>query len=69
MNLHSLTGFPVFQTVLEANHILKRGEQGVSGLTKEEEKELLELAKDPNIGQRVYHHSITLLCKTDCFCF
>ena len=54
INLQTIAGFPVFQTVIEANYISKKGEEVlVSSFTSDEEKALINLSKDPNIAQRV----------------
>lgn len=45
-------GFPVFRTVIEANHVERRADVlGSKVLTAEDKKAILKLAKNPNIGQ------------------
>ncbi|TMW61791.1 hypothetical protein Poli38472_010854 [Pythium oligandrum] len=45
-------GFPVFRTVIEANHVERRADVlGSKILTAEDKKTILKLAKNPNIGQ------------------
>lgn len=52
--LNSKNGFPVFQTVLEANHIHKKDDQyAVTRLTDEDVKEIRTLAKDERIVKRI----------------
>ncbi|KAL6063587.1 MCM DNA helicase complex subunit [Balamuthia mandrillaris] len=53
-SLNSKHGFPVFATIIEANYITKR-QDGFAAfrLTEEDEKQILKLAKDPSIGERI----------------
>lgn len=45
-------GFPVFRTVIEANHVERRADVlGSKILTAEDKKAILKLAKNPNIAQ------------------
>ncbi|GLE05530.1 hypothetical protein PINS_up014553 [Pythium insidiosum] len=45
-------GFPVFRTVIEANHVERRADVlGSKILTAEDKKAILRLAKHPNVGQ------------------
>ncbi|KAI9910058.1 hypothetical protein PsorP6_010453 [Peronosclerospora sorghi] len=47
-------GFPVFRTVIEANHIERRADVlGSQLLTADEKKQILRLAKQPDIAQRL----------------
>jgi DNA replication licensing factor MCM2 len=47
-------GFPVFATVIEANHITKQEDKlAITSLTDEDVKEIITLSKDPKIGDRV----------------
>jgi len=49
------SGFPVFSTVVEANHILKSGDKFSSiNNTEEDEKAIIELSRDPNISDRIF---------------
>jgi DNA replication licensing factor MCM2 len=59
MALNTKNGFPVFATVVEANHISKKQDLfSVYKLTEEDKAEIEALSKDPRIGARV---SVTLL--------
>ncbi|CAH0513244.1 unnamed protein product [Peronospora belbahrii] len=47
-------GFPVFRTVIEANHVERRADVlGSQLLTAEDKKRILRLAKQPDIAQRI----------------
>ncbi|CAI5715898.1 unnamed protein product [Peronospora destructor] len=47
-------GFPVFRTVIEANHVERRADVlGSQLLTAEDKKQILRLAKQPDIAQRI----------------
>ncbi|THV73025.1 DNA replication licensing factor mcm2 [Aureobasidium pullulans] len=52
--LNNKNGFPVFATILEANHVVKSHDQ-LSGfrLTEEDEREIRALSKDPQIVNKV----------------
>ncbi|KAH9924901.1 MCM-domain-containing protein [Fomitopsis serialis] len=53
-SLNSKNGFPVFSTVLEANHVNKKEDQFAAfRLTEEDEKEIRMLAKDDRIRKRI----------------
>lgn len=66
--LNTRQGFPVFATVLEANHIAKRDDAYAAfRLTEDDEHEIRALARDERIGTRIIksiapsiygHHSI-----------
>ncbi|KAF1809331.1 DNA replication licensing factor mcm2 [Eremomyces bilateralis CBS 781.70] len=49
-SLNNKNGFPVFATILEANHVVKSHDQ-LAGfrLTEEDERQIRALSKDPNI--------------------
>jgi DNA replication licensing factor MCM2 len=48
------SGFPVFSTYLTANHIHKREDaSSASNLSESDIRQILELAKDPRIGERI----------------
>jgi len=48
------SGFPVFSTLIEANHLTKKDDQfASSGLTDEDRADILKLARDPRIGERI----------------
>lgn len=52
--LNVKNGFPVFSTVLEANHINKRADKFASSrLTEDDERAIRALARDPRIGKRL----------------
>lgn len=45
-------GFPIFNTVIEANSVCKHEDQFAAfKLTDEDRSEILKLARDPNIGE------------------
>ena len=53
-SLNIKNGFPVFSTVLEANHIHKKEDQYAAfRLTEEDEKQIRALARDERIGKRI----------------
>ncbi|EOD41127.1 hypothetical protein EMIHUDRAFT_62542, partial [Emiliania huxleyi CCMP1516] len=47
------TGFPVFSTSVEANHVQRKDEADRNSLTEDEEREIQRLAKDPQIRQKI----------------
>ncbi|CAM9551914.1 unnamed protein product, partial [Sphacelaria rigidula] len=54
LNLSKKSGFPVFGTLIEANYIQKRQDQfSVHRLTDDDRREILALARDPQIGRRI----------------
>mmetsp|Transcript_13302 Transcript_13302/g.20731 ORF Transcript_13302/g.20731 Transcript_13302/m.20731 type:complete len:966 (-) Transcript_13302:2250-5147(-) len=51
-NLTLKSGFPVFSTFITANHVRKRqDESSTSNLSEADIREILELSRDPQIGQ------------------
>ncbi|KZT04684.1 MCM-domain-containing protein [Laetiporus sulphureus 93-53] len=53
-SLNSKNGFPVFSTIIEANHINKKEDQFAAfRLTEEDEKEIRALARDDRIRKRI----------------
>ena len=53
-SLNTANGFPVFATVIEANHISKKDDKmAVASLTDEDIRAIQQLAKDEKIGERV----------------
>jgi DNA replication licensing factor MCM2 len=52
--LNNKNGFPVFATIIEANHVVKSHDQ-LSGfrLTEEDEREIRKLSKDPKIVDKI----------------
>ncbi|KAI0829890.1 MCM-domain-containing protein [Trametes gibbosa] len=52
--LNSKNGFPVFSTILEANHVNKKEDQFAAfRLTEDDEKEIRDLARDDRIRKRI----------------
>jgi DNA replication licensing factor MCM2 len=48
------SGFPVFSTFLTANHVRKREDaSSASNLSEEDVRQIIELSKDPRIGERI----------------
>lgn len=43
-------GFPVFNTVIEANFVRRFGDEDIIDLTDEDKEAIVKLAKNPNIG-------------------
>ena len=53
-SLNTSNGFPVFATVLQANHISKKDDKmAVAALTDEDVRAVLQLSKDERIAERV----------------
>ncbi|TFK88748.1 MCM-domain-containing protein [Polyporus arcularius HHB13444] len=53
-SLNSKNGFPVFSTILEANHVNKKEDQFAAfRLTEDDEKEIRALARDDRIRKRI----------------
>ncbi|XP_053325111.1 DNA replication licensing factor MCM2 [Spea bombifrons] len=54
-SLNTSSGFPVFATVIMANHITKRDDKvAVGELTDEDLKAIIALSKDERIGERIF---------------
>ncbi|POW15502.1 hypothetical protein PSTT_02107, partial [Puccinia striiformis] len=54
VSLNIKNGFPVFATILEANHISRKEDLFASGrLTEEDEKAIRALSRDDRIGKRI----------------
>ena len=52
--MNTANGFPVYTTVMQANHIIKKDDKlTVASLTEEDIKKIQSLARDENIGDRV----------------
>lgn len=52
--MNSKNGFPVFSTIIEANHINKKQDQFATfRLTEEDEKLIMNMSKDPRIQKRI----------------
>lgn len=48
-------GFPVFSTIIEANHISRNGDSySAISITKEEEEQILELSRQPDISKIIF---------------
>lgn len=46
------TCFPVYKTIIEAVHLRRKGDVQMEHVTDEEQEQILELARDPNIRER-----------------
>lgn len=46
-------GFPVFQTMIEANNIRRYGDESVFDLTDEDKQAIMQLAKQPQISKKI----------------
>merc|ERR1719230_2040082 len=46
------TCFPVYRTIIEAVHLKRKGDVKMEHVTDEEQEQILELARDPNIRER-----------------
>ncbi|KAJ1674924.1 MCM DNA helicase complex subunit, partial [Spiromyces aspiralis] len=54
VSLNTKQGFPVFATVIEANHIKRRADEFAAfRLTEEDRRAIRALARDKNIGRRI----------------
>nr|CAD2150270.1 unnamed protein product [Meloidogyne enterolobii] len=53
-SLNTRQGFPVFNTVIIANHIVRKDRLESDSLTDEDIKAIRELAKHPQIAQRIF---------------
>lgn len=54
LSLNTKNGFPVFATVVEANHVTKKQDLfSAYKLTQEDKEEIEKLSKDPRIGERI----------------
>ena len=54
VNMNAKAGFPVFATVIEANHVQRREALFASSmLTDEDKRDILNLSKDPQLAQKV----------------
>ena len=53
-SLNTSNGFPVFATVIQANHIAKKDDKmAVGALTDDDIKAIVALSRDERIGERV----------------
>ncbi|KAK2182088.1 hypothetical protein NP493_367g01023 [Ridgeia piscesae] len=54
-SLNTANGFPVFATVIQANHIAKQDDKmAVASLTDDDVKAIIRLSKDERIGERIF---------------
>lgn len=61
-------GFPVFATVILANHITRRDEGvAVAELTDEDVKAIVALSKDERIGERVSNRIEIVKMEKGCY--
>ncbi len=61
-SLNTANGFPVFATVIEANHISKQDDKlAVSNLTDEDVRDIVKLSKEENIGERVSRYFLFMV--------
>ena len=52
--LNSKSGFPVFATLIEANHVAKREELFATRmLTEQDKRAILDLSRDPQLAQKI----------------
>ncbi len=60
VSLNMKNGFPVFATIIEANHITKKQDEFASSrLTEDDIRAIRELSRDPRIRQRVNYKGIS----------
>ncbi|KAL4938748.1 hypothetical protein BDV06DRAFT_46942 [Aspergillus oleicola] len=53
-SLNNKNGFPVFATIIEANHVIKSHDQQAGfQLTEEDEREIRALSRDPDIVEKI----------------
>ncbi|KAL4954328.1 MCM2/3/5 family-domain-containing protein [Aspergillus filifer] len=53
-SLNNKNGFPVFATIIEANHVIKSHDQQAGfHLTEEDEREIRALSRDPDIVEKI----------------
>ena len=53
-SLNTANGFPVFATVIQANHIAKKDDKmATASLTDDDIRAIVQLSKDERIGERV----------------
>ena len=48
-------GFPVFQTVIEANNVRRFGDEDIIEITDEDKEEIRRLSKQPNIDKLIFN--------------
>merc|ERR1719273_2458931 len=53
-SLNTKNGFPIFATVIIANHVVRNDEKGqAESMTEDDKKAILQLSKDERIGERI----------------
>lgn len=54
-SLNNMNGFPVFATIIEANHISKKEDEfAIFKLTEDDQKAIQKLSQDPLIARRIF---------------
>eukprot|EP00927_Polykrikos_kofoidii_P060601 TRINITY_DN55539_c0_g1_i1.p1 TRINITY_DN55539_c0_g1~~TRINITY_DN55539_c0_g1_i1.p1 ORF type:complete len:887 (-),score=167.22 TRINITY_DN55539_c0_g1_i1:246-2906(-) len=51
--INARTCFPVYKTILESVYVKKKGDVKVAEITDEQQQQILDLAKSPNIRERI----------------
>lgn len=46
-------GFPVFQTTVECNNLIRFGDENIVELTDEDKKKIRELARSPDVSKKI----------------
>jgi len=58
-SLNTTNGFPVFATVIQANHIVTKDDKtATESLTDDDIRAIIQLSKDERIGERVRFSSV-----------
>jgi len=61
-SLNTANGFPVFATVIQANHVATKDDKmATESLTDDDVRAIIQLSKDERIGERVRFPSFTSL--------
>ena len=61
-SLNTANGFPVFATVIQANHIAKKDDKmATASLTDEDIRAIVQLSKDEHIGERVGFYTVDIV--------
>jgi len=61
-SLNTANGFPVFATVIQANHIAKKDDKmATASLTDDDIRAIVQLSKDERIGERVGFLNLSLV--------
>ena len=53
LSLNTSAGFPIFATVVEANHVARKTDGAAGRLTDEEGQAILALSREPGVGSRI----------------